>query len=235
MNDEQIRAKILDACHGLGAAGLGNTIGGHVSMRVPGKDLYWTNVLDLCFEEMTEDDLVLIDFDGQVRESTRQVSPGIDFHQCIYMRRPDINAVVHTHGEWGTAQSAFCRPLKMYQNLCTYFFNRIAISPDDTIEAIGPALRDDTVAVMMPWHGAIVMADRIEDAAALMVTYEYAAKLDVRLARSDAVEIPADGCARIQGLLAEATYLKLTYELMLRRARQGMAGEMTLPIARLAA
>ncbi|MDB5726479.1 MAG: Ribulose-5-phosphate 4-epimerase and related epimerase and aldolase, partial [Novosphingobium sp.] len=192
MNDQQLRSKILEACHALGAAGLGDTIGGHVSMRVPGKTLYWTNVLDRCFEEMTEQDLVLIDFDGNVLESSRQVSPGIDFHQCIYIRRPDINAVIHTHGEWGTAQSAFCRPIKMHQNLCTYFYDKIAISPDDTIEAIEPALRDDTVAVMMPWHGAIMMGKTLEDAAALMVTYEYAAKLDVRLSGSDAIEMPPE-------------------------------------------
>jgi L-fuculose-phosphate aldolase len=236
MDDQQMRSKILDTCHALGAAGLGNTIGGHVSMRVPGKDLYWTNVLDLCFEEMVEKDLVLLDFDGNVLESDRQVSPGIDFHQAIYMRRPDINSVVHTHGEWSTAQSAFCRPIKMYQNLCTYFYNTIAISPDDTLEAITPILRDDTVAVMMPWHGAIMMGQTIEDAAALIVTYEYCAKLDIRLsATPDAIEMSADACERIQYLLGKATYLKLTYELMVRRAKSGERGELKMPIAKLAA
>lgn len=229
MTDQTIRQSILEACHALGAAGLGNTIGGHVSVRVPGQDRYWTNVLDLCFEEMGENDLALIDFDGTVLEAQRPVSPGIDFHQCIYRRRPDIHSVVHTHGEWGTAQSAFCRPLRMYQNLCTYFHDRIAISPDDTIEAIGPALRDDTVAVMMPWHGAIVMAPTLADAAALMVTYEYAAKLDIRLSGTEAVPMPDDACRRVQGLLAQANYLDLTYALMVRRARHGAVGALRLP------
>lgn len=234
MNDQQIRSHILDACHGLAASGLGNVIGGHVSMRVPGKDLYWTNVLDLCFEEMGEEDLVLIDFDGKVVESTRPVSPGIDFHQGIYMKRPEINAVVHTHGEWSTAQSALCRPLKMYHNLSTFFYEKIAVSPDDTLEAIGPVLKDN-IAVMMPWHGAITIGKTIWEATALMATYEYAAKLDVRLSGTNAPEMPPEACARQQVLLGKATYLQLTYELMLRRARNGISGIPKSPVGKIAA
>lgn len=233
MNDQEIRSHILDACHGLSASGLGNVIGGHVSMRVPGKELYWTNVLDLCFEEMAEEDLLLIDFDGNVLESSRPVSPGIDFHQGIYKQRPEINAIVHTHGEWGTAQSALCRPLRMYHNLSTYFYNKIAVSPDDTLEAIGPVLKDN-IAVMMPWHGAICLGRTIGEATALMATYEYAAKLDVRLSGTDAPEMPAEACARQQVLLGKATYLELTYDLMLRRARNGIRGELKSPPAKLA-
>jgi L-fuculose-phosphate aldolase len=228
MNEKEIRSQILDACHGLAASGLGNIIGGHVSIRVPGKDLYWTNVLDLAFEEMGEDDLLLVDFDGRIVEGNRPISPGIDFHQGIYKLRPDINAIVHTHGEWGTTQAAFCRPLKMYHNLSTYFYKRIAVSPDDTIEAIGPVLGQN-IAVMMPWHGAITLGRTIAEAAALQVTYEYAAKLDVRLADRDAPEMPEDACARLQVLLGKADYLELTWDLMRRRARGAIVGGSVLP------
>jgi L-fuculose-phosphate aldolase len=234
MNDQQIRSHLLDSCHGLAASGLGNVIGGHVSMRVPGKALYWTNVLDLCFEEMAEEDMVLLDFEGNVLESTRPVSPGIDFHQGIYKLRPEINAIVHTHGEWGTAQAALCRPLKMHHNLSTYFYQKIAVSPDDTLEAIGPVLKDN-IAVMMPWHGAIMLGKTIQEATGLMATYEYAAKLDVRLSGTDAPEMPPEACARMQVLLGKAAYLERTYELMLRRARNGIRGDMKAPLAKLAA
>jgi len=234
MNDTQIRSLILDACHGLAASGCGNTIGGHVSMRVPGRDLYWTNVLDLALDEMGEDDLLLVDFDGKVIDGNRPISPGIDFHQGIYKLRPEINAVVHTHGPWGTTQAAFCRPLRMYHNLSTYFHNRIAVSPDDTIEAIGPVLGDN-IAVMMPWHGAITLGRTVPEAAALHVTYEYAARLDVRLAQTDAPEIPEDACARLQVLLAKADYLTHTWELMRRRAQAAPGLCVTGSIAQLAA
>lgn len=234
MIDAQIRSLILDACHGLGASGCGNTIGGHVSMRVPGRDLYWTNVLDLALDEMGEDDLLLVDFDGRVVEGNRPISPGIDFHQGIYMQRPEINAVVHTHGPWGTTQAAFCRPLRMYHNLSTYFHKRIAVSPDDTIEAIAPVLGEN-IAVMIPWHGAITIGRTLPEAAALHVTYEYAARLDVRLAATDAPEIPEEACARLQTLLGKANYLDHTWSLMLRRAKAAPGLFSTGPLEQLVA
>lgn len=217
MDENRIRSLILDACHGLAASGCGNTIGGHVSMRVPGKNLYWTNVLDLALDEMGPDDLLLVDFNGRVVEGTRPISPGIDFHQGIYQRRPEINAVVHTHGPWGTMQAAMCRPLRMYHNLATYFHDKIAVSPDDTIEAIGPVLADN-IAIMMPWHGAITLGRTLPEAAALHVTYEYAARIDVQLSQTEAPEMPKEACVRLQALLAKADYLTHTWELMRRRA-----------------
>lgn len=217
MNDVQIRSLVLDACHGLAASGCGNTIGGHVSMRVPGRDLYWTNVLDRALEEMGDEDLLLVDFDGHVVDGDRPISPGIDFHQGIYKHRPEINGIVHTHGQWGTTQAAFCRPFRMYHNLATYFHNRIAVSPDDTIEAIAPVLGEN-IAVMIPWHGAITIGTTLPEAAALHITYEYAARIDVRLAGTDTPEIPEDACVRLQALLQKANYLELTWDLMLRRA-----------------
>lgn len=218
MNDKQIRQLVLDACHGLAASGCGNTIGGHVSMRVPGRDLYWTNALDRALDEMEDDDLLLVNFDGKVVEGNRPISPGIDFHQGIYQQRLEINGVVHTHGPWGTTQAALCRPVRMYHNLSTYFYNKVGVSPDDTIEAIAPVLGDN-VAIMIPWHGAITIGKTLPEAAALHVTYEYAARLDVKLAATEAPEIPADACDRLQALLSKANYLDLTWELMLRRAK----------------
>jgi ribulose-5-phosphate 4-epimerase/fuculose-1-phosphate aldolase len=218
MNVHRLRDDVLQACHGLAASGMAGYIGGHVSVRVPGEQCYWTNVLDRALEEMTTDDLLLVNFEGQVIEGARPISPGIDFHQLIYKRRPEINAVVHTHAFWSTAQSAFCRPPKMWHNLSTYFRNNVAMSPDDTIEAIDPVLKQN-IAIVMPWHGAITLGRTIGDAAALHKTFEYACQLDVTLAQTDAVVMPDDSCERIQVLLGRANYLQLTWELMCRKGR----------------
>src|SRR3546814_18827823 len=106
MTEQELRTQVLDACHGLAASGMGDTVGGHVSVRVPGKDLSWTNVMDLSFEEMTEDDLLLLDFTGHVIDGNRPVSPGLDFHQFIYSMRPEFNSVVTTNDLWMVNPSA---------------------------------------------------------------------------------------------------------------------------------
>lgn len=218
MSSDEIRSQVLEACHALAAYELGPGIGGHVSMRVPGEERYWVNVLDRCFEEMTSDDIVLMDFDGTVIEAGRTISPGIGFHPGIYRIRPDVGAIVHTHGYWVTAQSAFARPPQSWHNLSTYFQGRTAVAPDDDIESIAPALGSDDIAIVIPWHGAITVDAELGIAAALHVTFDYACKLDVTLSDSSATPMPDDHLQHIRQLLGTANYLELTWDLMRRKA-----------------
>ena len=157
MSETSLRARVLEAVHGLAAYGLGPNIGGHVSVRVPGKPHFHINAFDRSFEEMREQDIALIDFDGNVLECETLVSLGQTFHHGIYKQRDDVQAIVHTHGFWLTAQSAFGRPVRNLHNLCTYFDGRTCVSPDDDFASIGPALRQDDVAIIIPWHGAITI------------------------------------------------------------------------------
>ena len=215
--DEHYQQQIALACRALAEYGCGSGIGGHISLRVPGEDTYWTNSLDKAFEEMRPEDLVKMDFEGNVVAADRVVSPGIDFHQGIYQLRPDVGAVVHSHGHWITAQAALNRPPKMWHNLATYFWNRCAMSPDDSIEAIAPALGDN-IAVLIPWHGAITVAGSLGRAAALHVTLEYVAQLDVQLSATDASPLPDDRCEDLHKLVESADYLDHTWGLMQRKA-----------------
>ena len=230
MAHETYRKQALDACHGLAAYGLGSGIGGHVSVRVPGEELYFSNALDKTFEEMTLDDILLLDFDGRLVEGDRAISPGIGFHQGIYKLRPGCGAVVHTHGYWITAQSALGRPTRNLHNLCTYFHGRTAMAPDDDIEAIAPAMKEDDVAIIIPWHGAITMGADIAEASALHVTLDYVCRLDVQVPQ-DAPLMPEDHAKTIQGLLAKANYLQLTWDLMKRKAARAHDGQVIVPQA----
>jgi len=223
------RDQVLQACHGLAAYGLGSGIGGHVSVRVPGEELYWSNALDKTFEEMTGDDILLLDFEGRLVNSDRAISPGIGFHQGIYKLRPDVGAIVHTHGFWVTAQAALARSPRVLHNMSTYFHNRTAIAPDDEIESIAPAMKPGDVAIVIPWHGAITLGSDIAQAAALHVTFDYVCRLDVTVTES-APLMPEDHAAAMQMLLGEADYLNRTWELMCRKAKRAFNGEVIVPL-----
>lgn len=229
MRDDELRRQVLEACHGLAAYGLGSGIGGHVSIRVPGAELYWTNVLDRTFEEMTLADIVLLDFEGRPVEADRPISPGIGFHQGIYRLRPDVGSIVHTHGFWITAQSAFGRPTRNLHNLATYFHEKTAVAPDDEIESIAPAMKGGEVAIVIPWHGAITLGAGIAEAAALHVTLDYVCRLDVTVPET-APRMPDDHAAAIQKLLGQADYLNRTWDLMRRKAKRAHNGEVVVPM-----
>lgn len=76
--------------HGLAAYGLGPGIGGHVSVRVPGKRQFHINAFDRSFEEMRQQDIALLDFDGHVH-CTFDDDAGHD--ELFYHRRPGMAAI----------------------------------------------------------------------------------------------------------------------------------------------
>lgn len=226
---EKERELVLAACRAMAAQGLGPGIGGHVSIRIPGEELYWTNKLNKTFEEMQLDDIVLLDFQGQSADPDVVVSPGIDFHHGIYQLRPDVNAIVHTHGFWITAQAALGREPRMLHNMATYFRGRTAIAPDDDIASIAPAMKDGDVAIIVPWHGSITLGENIAIASALHSTLDYVARLDVT-APVDAPEMPEEHADAVQTLLAKADYLNLTWDLLQRKAARAFDGTYTTPL-----
>ena len=224
MSDQDLRQQVLEAVRGLAAYGLGPSIGGHVSVRVPGQPRFYINAFDKTFEEMRLQDIALLDFDGRVLECETMVSLGQTFHHGIYKQRPDVQAIVHTHGFWLTAQSAFGRPVRNLHNLCTYFDQRTCVSPSDDFSAIGPALKDSDIAIIIPWHGAITFGASLAAASALHVTLDYAARLDVTLP-ADAPQMPEHSCAEMKAVLARANYLDVTWDLIRRKGRDNFDGQ----------
>ena len=216
--------QIALACRGLAAYGLGSEIGGHVSMRDPDSDTFWMNVLDKTFEEITAEDVVRIDFDGNQVDGDRVVSLGADFHQGIYAERGDVNAIVHTHGPWITALCAMSRPPRTYHNLASFFAGETAMCPDDEFESVGPALGANHT-ILIPYHGAICVHEDLGQAVSLMVTLEYAAELDVRITPTGAEEMPAEMVERVKALVTKADYLTHTWGLVQRKGRARMAAD----------
>ncbi len=211
---------IVTACRALAARGCDTGIGGHVSMRDPERQEFWINSFDRTLGEMTPDDVVKLDHDGRNVLNDREVSPGWEFHAGIYEQRPDVNAIVHTHGFWVTALASLARPLKMRHNLCTFFHENQVMSPDDSFASIGPALGQAST-IIIPWHGAITVDRSIGRAAALHATLADMAELDVRLEGTDAPELPEEIRPKLRKLVDEvAGYLELTWDLMQRQAER---------------
>ena len=211
------KREVLIACQALGAAGLGDGIGGHVSRRVVGQQAVWINAFDRTLGEVTDSDIFLVDYNGNVLNGKREISKGFEFHPAIYQRREEINAIVHTHGFWGTALASHARPLKIRHNLACFFHDDQALSPDDSFASIGEAIGTANT-IIIPWHGCITVGSSIGRATALHQTFEEMAKLDVTLEPSNAPEVPKEWRDKIKNLIdVEAHYLEQTWDLMQRK------------------
>jgi len=219
-----IPEQLLEACRGLAAYGLGPNVGGHVSIRAPGQERYYTHAFDRTFAEIGPEDVVQLDFEGRPVESNRSPSIGIGFHHGIYKQRPDVNAIVHTHGFWITAQAAFGRPPRIFNNVSTIFHGRTAISPNDDFDAIGPVLKPQDVAIIIPWHGSITVGRDVGEAVAFQVILDYTARMDVTLP-AHTPTFPEQQCKEICELVLRADYYRETWEVIRRKVARGERGQ----------
>lgn len=85
----------------------------HMSARVPGEEnTFLINRYGDLFDEITASSLVKMDFDGNVvGDPARFNRAGFNIHSGVYMARPDVNCVMHTHTRAGIAVSASERGL----------------------------------------------------------------------------------------------------------------------------
>src|SRR5687767_5209275 len=86
---------------------------GHMSCRLPGTDHVLINSGKSVRSSLTADDIIEIDMDG--KPVGTDVVPPMEFHihSEIYRRRPDVNAVAHTHPKWSTFLTMTGAPFKV--------------------------------------------------------------------------------------------------------------------------
>src|SRR5438105_8300527 len=81
----------------------------HNSGRVPGTtDQILINPMGLMFDEVTASNILKVDLDGNLIEPSEYepIYAGIVIHGAIYLARPDVGCVLHTHTEADIAVGA---------------------------------------------------------------------------------------------------------------------------------
>jgi len=66
------------------------------------------------YDELTVDDIVLVDLDGNVVEGHLRPSSDTPTHLELYRGFPEIGGVVHTHSNYATAFAQACREIPAY-------------------------------------------------------------------------------------------------------------------------
>lgn len=74
---------------------------GHCSIRRDATSLYINSGASVR-SKLTRDDIVTIDLDGNLLEGSARPPLEFHIHSEIYRRRPDVNAIAHTHPKWST-------------------------------------------------------------------------------------------------------------------------------------
>jgi ribulose-5-phosphate 4-epimerase/fuculose-1-phosphate aldolase len=154
---------------------------GHMSCRLPGTGHVLINSGKSVRSALSADDIIAIDMDGKPVDG--DVVPPMEFHihTEIYRRRPDVNAVAHTHPVWSTLFSMTgqkVEPVTMQAAVMgpvQTFGKTASINQKALAEELAAALGSHRV-VMLKSHGAVVVGADIVEAFVLGIYLEETAR-----------------------------------------------------------
>jgi len=106
------RRLLLETVTALRTDGLLSGTGGNVSLKIPGHDWMLITPSGREFADLGPEDICLTDFNRQpVLDNGLQPSIETGLHAAVYQRRPEVNAVIHTHQTYASVFALLNRPI----------------------------------------------------------------------------------------------------------------------------
>ncbi|WP_404455500.1 L-ribulose-5-phosphate 4-epimerase [Virgibacillus necropolis] len=100
---EGLKQKVLDANLALPKHNLVTFTWGNVSGISREEELIVIKPSGVPYDELKKEDMVVVDFDGNIVEGSLNPSSDTPTHIVLYKKFPDIGGVVHTHAPWSTS------------------------------------------------------------------------------------------------------------------------------------
>ena len=223
-----LKGMLADALRMLERAGIID-FNGHFSARVPGSDRVLINSGASVRSALTAEDIVTIDLDGHPLDGDAPPPMEFHIHTEIYRRRPDVNAVVHTHPLWSTLFSmtdTAVAPVIM-QAAVLGDIQRFSETASINTQALGRAVAQTLGphrVVMLKSHGALTAGEGIVEAFVLAVYLEETAQRQY-LARQLAppAVLDAAACERIRANLWKPQLLRKVWDYYHAKLQEGPA------------
>jgi L-fuculose-phosphate aldolase len=185
--EQSLKRDLALACRILAATGQGDTIFGHVSARLSGWNRFWMKPAGMGLEEVCEDDLVLLDFQGRTLAGHRPRHEEYPIHAEIMRARSEVLAVVHTHPRFSIALAARGVELRPVSHEGSFFwppgvpiFDAFTdlVRTREQGEAVARALGNGR-AVFLRNHGIAVPGTSVAEACCAAIMLERAAELQL--------------------------------------------------------
>jgi L-fuculose-phosphate aldolase len=135
------------------------------------------------YAALSADDLVTVDLAGSVIDGDRVPSRELGMHLAIYLARPDVGAIVHTHSVHATAWSFLGEPLlPRIEDLDYYGVGEVrtalrAEPGSPRLAAAASAALGDSAAVLLAGHGAVAVGTTVEGAVTVAEVVERQAQV----------------------------------------------------------
>ena len=221
-----LRQAVAQTCRTLYAFGHDSGLSGQISARAEKEGTYYTQRMGLGFDEITSENLLIVDEDLNVIEGSGMPNPANRFHSWLYRVRPDINCIVHTHAPYVSALSMLEVPLEIAHMDACLLYGQVAFLKNwpgipvgnEEGEIISKAIGDKK-AIMLSHHGLLVAAGSVEEACIMGVMFERVARLQLlAMAAGEIQKIPEDLGEEAQKWICTPSRITATFAYYARRA-----------------
>lgn len=222
------REAVAQTCRILFAFGHDSGLSGQITARGEQPGTYWTQRLGLGFDEITPENLLLIDEDLHVLQGKGMANPANRFHSWLYRARPDVQCIVHSHPPHASALAMLEVPLNIAHMDPCVLYGQVAFLKkwpgipvgNDEGEMIATALGDKK-AIFLAHHGVLVAGASVEEACVLGVMFERAARLQLlAMAAGEIQPIPPELGLEAQKWISTPRRHEATFAYYARRAEK---------------
>lgn len=141
---------------------------GNLSAFDPQSGLVAISPSGMDYNEITAEDVVVVDLQGSRVEGERNPSSELALHLIFYQNRPGVTGVVHTHSTYAATMACLRRPLRPIHYLAAYGGGKVKCIPyypfgsERLAQAAYKGMRANRNAVLLGGHGLVTVGRDLE-------------------------------------------------------------------------
>ena len=204
MKHLDIKKQIIDTCLWLQKKDLVRGTWGNVSMRVD--DTIIMTPSKILYDVMTPEDMVTIDYEGNIIDGFRIPTSERELHRLIYLARPDVNCIIHFHPVYASAICATGEGIPpIFEEMTQLLGGGIPITPEyirsGEHKALGQAAAKylgQKNAVLLRNHAPVCVGEDLENTKIACLVVEKAATCYIALKNKFDIKIIPDECVELE-------------------------------------
>lgn len=180
---EDLKNNIIKTGCSLLKAGLVIGSWGNISARLQDLNVFFITPSGIPYPELVEDDLVLVNCDGQKSKGKLRPSSETPLHAAIYKARPDVNGIIHTHSPFASVFAVNRSEIPpVLEEMAQLLGGGIKVAPyampgsRELAEHVVSSLGDQK-AVLLANHGVIGIGRSLDEAFLVCQVVEKAAQV----------------------------------------------------------
>jgi len=172
---EELKKQIIYWSRKLNERGFVTARSGNVSLRTEeGKVLITCH--DSYLGELEEDEIILVDLQGNVLEGTKEITSEKNLHLAVYRRFEDAKVILHSHSPFTTAFFNYFPELDIFSFEAEFYLGKVPVVEQNTptvtdVEPVLEALEGSKIAVLKK-HGVVAVGENFKEAFSLIELLE---------------------------------------------------------------